>query len=415
MENNVVIKTENVSKKFCRSLKKSMVYGLTDIAKNMVGVGSHSERLRENEFWALKDVSFEVKKGESLGMIGPNGSGKTTLLKMLNGIFWPDNGKISMRGKLGALIAVGAGFHPLLTGRENIYLNGAILGMSRREVNRKFDSIVDFADIGDFLDSPVKHYSSGMYVRLGFAVAVYCEPDILLVDEVLAVGDMNFQSKCIDRMEELSQKGVTKIFVSHDLPSVSRLCDKVIYLTEGKIKGYGEAASVIEQYKKDVIKDMKANASIKHGVRYGVRDLEIVNVEFRDKNNEIKEIFKRGEPFKIRIEFNAHKEVKKPEFVIKFYSEDNTLVSSPNTKDHMVSLDSIKGRGELEYSIAKLPLKYGRYSVTVATWDFAGHLPHDVHEKLYDFAIEWGDPKIMTQERHGLVHIPAEWKWKISC
>src|SRR3990172_12411362 len=160
MQNDVVINVENVSKKFCRSLKKSMAYGVTDIAKNMIGLSSHSERLRDDEFWAVENVSFEIKKGDSLGLIGPNGSGKTTLLKMLNGIFWPDKGKITIKGKVGALIEVGAGFHPLLTGRENVYLNAAILGMTKAEVNAKFDDIVEFAELGDFIDAPVKSYSS---------------------------------------------------------------------------------------------------------------------------------------------------------------------------------------------------------------------------------------------------------------
>lgn len=167
MDKDVVIRLNKVSKKYCRSLKKSMIYGMMDIGKNLCGLSSNSERLRLDEFWAMKDISFEVNKGESLGLVGPNGSGKTTLLKMLNGIFWPDTGKISIKGRMGALISVGAGFHPLLTGKENIYINGAILGMSKLEITRKFDEIVAFADIGDFLNSPVKHYSSGMFVRLG--------------------------------------------------------------------------------------------------------------------------------------------------------------------------------------------------------------------------------------------------------
>src|SRR3989338_5089706 len=189
MSDDIAIKVENVSKKFCRSLKDSMLYGMTDIGKNLIGLGSNSSVLRKNEFWAVEGISFEIKRGESFGLIGPNGSGKTTLLKMLNGIFWPDKGKITTRGRVGALIAVGAGFHPLLTGRENIYINGAILGINKKEVDEKFDPIVEFADIGNFLDAPVKHYSSGMYVRLGFSIAVHCDPEVLLVDEILAVGD----------------------------------------------------------------------------------------------------------------------------------------------------------------------------------------------------------------------------------
>jgi len=202
MDDDVVVKVEHVSKKYCKSLKRSMFYGVHDIGRNMVGLSAHSERLRDGEFWAVDDVSFELKKGETLGIIGPNGSGKTTLLKMLNGIFWPDKGKITVRGRVGALIAVGAGFHPLLTGRENININGAILGMSKKEINEKFDDIVEFADIGDFIDYPVKFYSSGMYVRLGFAVAVHCKPDILLVDEVLAVGDLGYTFKCYRKISE---------------------------------------------------------------------------------------------------------------------------------------------------------------------------------------------------------------------
>jgi ABC-type polysaccharide/polyol phosphate transport system ATPase subunit len=412
MNNDIIMSVEKVSKKFCRSLKKSMVYGITDSMKNMVGLSSHSERLRANEFWAMEDVSFELKQGESLGLIGPNGSGKTTLLKMLNGIFWPDKGKISMRGRMGALISVGAGFHPLLTGRENIYINGAILGMNKAEVDKKFDSIVNFADIGDFLDSPVKHYSSGMFVRLGFAVAVHCEPEILLVDEILAVGDMNFQSKCIDRMEELGRKGTTKIYVSHDLNSVSRICKKALYLSGGKVKGYGELAEVIGQYKKDVLQDMKENSTKNHEVRYGTQELEIVKVEFTDENDKIKEVFHRGEHFKAKISYLAHKDIVRPEFVIKFFSADGTLVSQPNTKDHKVTRESIKGAGVLEYSVSSLPLNPGRYSVTVSIWDFAGHLPFDVHEKLYDFGVDRGDLEKAINERRGLVYIPAEWKWK---
>src|SRR4030042_3217494 len=183
----IAIKVEHVSKKYCKSLKRSMLYGVQDIGRNMVGLSSRSDRLRKNEFWAVDDISFEVKRGETLGIIGPNGAGKTTLLKMLNGIFWPDKGKITMKGEFGALIEIGAGFHPLLTGRENIYINAAILGMKKKYVDEKFEDIIKFADIGDFIDTPVKFYSSGMFVRLGFAVAVHCEPDILLVDEVLAV------------------------------------------------------------------------------------------------------------------------------------------------------------------------------------------------------------------------------------
>jgi len=249
MNEDIAIKVEHVSKKFCKSLKRSMLYGIKDIARNSFGLSSNSHILRKDEFWAVDDVSFEVKKGETLGIIGPNGSGKTTILKLLNGIFWPDRGKITIKGKVGALISVGAGFHPMLTGRENIYLNAAILGMSRHEVNKKFDAIVEFADIGDFLDTPVKFYSSGMFVRLGFSVAVHCSPDILLVDEVLAVGDTNFRRKSSERMLKFI-KGYNNsiVLISHNMQTIETLATKVVLLDHGKILSSGKPQEVIAEY-----------------------------------------------------------------------------------------------------------------------------------------------------------------------
>jgi lipopolysaccharide transport system ATP-binding protein len=248
MTNGTVIKVGNVSKKYCRELKHTMLYGIQDISKNAVGLSSRSERLRDGEFWALNDVSFEVKKGESIGIIGANGSGKSTLLKLLSGIFMPDRGRIEIKGKIGALIEVGAGFHPMLTGRENIYVNGSILGMTKKGIDKKFDEIVDFAGIGDFIDSPVKHYSSGMYVRLGFAVAVHCEPDILLVDEALAVGDAFFQAKCIAKMNKMINAGTTLLFVSHDVGTVKSVCQKTLLLNTGEIIDFNKSDKVVEKF-----------------------------------------------------------------------------------------------------------------------------------------------------------------------
>lgn len=243
-----LLKVENVSKKFCKSLKHLMLYGVEDIARSIVGKDDMSSKLRDDEFWAVDDVSFEVKRGETVGIIGPNGSGKTTLLKLLNGIFMPDMGKISVKGRVGVLIHVGAGFHPMLTGRENVYVNGSILGMTKREIDRKFDSIVAFADIGDFLDAPVKHYSSGMYVRLGFAIAVHCDPDILLIDEVLAVGDTGFQNKCLNEIGRLRKNGTTTILVSHNMHAISIYSDKVTLLNHGKARNFDDVSAAVMAY-----------------------------------------------------------------------------------------------------------------------------------------------------------------------
>ncbi len=290
IDEDVVIKVENVSKKYSKSLKRSMLYGVADIGRNMAGLSSHSERLRPGEFWAVNNVSFEIRRGETLGLIGPNGSGKTTLLKMLNGIFWPDKGKITVKGRVGALIAVGAGFHPLLTGRENVYVNGAILGMSKREIDKKFDSIVDFADIGDFLDAPVKHYSSGMFVRLGFAVAVHCEPDVLLVDEVLAVGDINFQHKCLRYMADLMSRCAV-ILVSHNPDVIRFVCEKALFLNSGQLKIFGSAREGVDQYVNYMVKrSLPEQEKLKSRSRYDPKAY-LLSVKFLDKNNnEIEEI-----------------------------------------------------------------------------------------------------------------------------
>src|SRR5215813_13689941 len=205
---------------------------------------------RKEDFWALKDVSFEVERGQALGIIGHNGAGKSTILKLLSRITVPSTGEIMINGRLSALIEVGSGFHPELTGRENIYLNGSILGMLRREITKKLDSIVDFAELRQFIDTPVKRYSSGMYVRLGFSIAAHLNPDILLLDEVLAVGDAAFQSKCFRRINELRESGTTIVFISHDLSAVTRICDRALLLMGGQISADGTTGTVIAEYQR---------------------------------------------------------------------------------------------------------------------------------------------------------------------
>lgn len=250
MKKDTIIEVNQISKKFCKNLGSTLKYGLIDISKSILGIRGY-DKLRPDEFWALDNVSFEVKRGETLGIIGSNGSGKSTLLKLLNGIFLPDKGEIKVKGKVGALIAVGAGFHPMLTGRENIYVNGTILEMSKKDIDRKFDAIVNFAGTRDFLDSPVKNYSSGMYVRLGFSIAVHCLPDILLVDEVLSVGDMDFQKKSLERMYEIAKSNKVIIFVSHNIEAVSSFTKKAIYLANGHIKAIGDTKTVVAKYMAD--------------------------------------------------------------------------------------------------------------------------------------------------------------------
>jgi lipopolysaccharide transport system ATP-binding protein len=330
----VAIKVEHISKKYCKSLKRSMLYGVQDIGRNMIGLSSRSDRLRKNEFWAVDDISFEVKKGETLGIIGPNGAGKTTLLKMLNGIFWPDKGKITVKGRVGALIEVGAGFHPLLTGRENIYINAAILGMSKKEVDKKFDDIVGFAEIGDFIDSPVKFYSSGMFVRLGFAVAVQCEPDILLVDEVLAVGDLNFQRKCIRRMKELLLGGATVIFISHNIRAVQDICQKAILLNHGRVVSHSSSADVVKNYvdltSRLLLRDKPS--SIDSWALLPDKKVHVTKVVLLNTKGEETDTHFMRNSLHIRVFFNATEVVPQADFQIVIFTQDNIVVCCCNSK-----------------------------------------------------------------------------------
>lgn len=281
----VLVTVDHVSKKFCRNLKRSLWYGMKDITSELLGKGRSDDRLRKDEFWAVKDVSFELKRGECLGLIGHNGAGKSTLLKMLNGLIKPDQGQITMRGYVGALIELGAGFNPVLSGRENIYINGQILGFTKKEIDKKFEAIVEFAELGEFIDMPVRNYSSGMKVRLGFAVAAQMEPDVLIIDEVLAVGDVGFSIKCFNAISEISRNAAV-IFVSHSMPQVARVASSVLLMTRGQVIFHSDVISEgIETYyslfesgalevygDKIEIVDCSLNGQISRKVSLGYRD-----------------------------------------------------------------------------------------------------------------------------------------------
>ncbi|WP_413531695.1 polysaccharide ABC transporter ATP-binding protein [Empedobacter brevis] len=301
MEKEILVKVENVSKKFTTKLKDSLKYGFTDIFKSTFGFKVSTE-LRKNEFWAVQNVSFELRRGECIGLIGHNGAGKSSLLKVLNGLYAPDKGTIVMKGKVGALIELGAGFNPILSGRENIYNNAAILGFTKEEVNKKMQSIIDFAEIDEFLDMPVQNYSSGMRVRLGFAVAAHLEPDILIVDEVLAVGDLGFVLKCFKKIDELLPNTAV-IFVSHSMPMISRICNQIILMDHGKVEYQGTVISKgIELYynkfsnnESNVVLDDKSIEIISCSTDLENQTLDrhqdfTIDLEIRILNSKIKEI-----------------------------------------------------------------------------------------------------------------------------
>lgn len=307
-----LIKVENVSKKFCRSLKKSLWYGMQDLGREITGRqhGGDGE-LRQDEFWAVKDVSFELKRGECIGLIGHNGAGKTTLLKILNGLIKPDTGKVELKGRVGALIALGAGFNPILTGRENIRINAAILGLSKEEIEEKIEGIIDFSEIRDFIDSPVQNYSSGMTVRLGFAIAAKTEPDILLLDEVLAVGDVSFQAKCFNTIAKFREKGTAFILVSHNMHQIARYAEKVLYLKKGKISYSGNQEEGIEKFLIDM---NRSNSGIENektdwSQTYGSGKVVITNGRFLNSNGEVVSIINAGESVTLEIDYERHIEL----------------------------------------------------------------------------------------------------------
>lgn len=272
-----------------------MYYGISDVAKKMAGLSVNTSELRPSEFWALDDVSFEVARGETLGIMGANGSGKSTLLRVLTGIFPPDKGTISIRGRVGALIAVGAGFHPHMTGRENIFLNGTILGMRPEEIKKNFDSIIDFAEISEFIDAPVSTYSSGMYVRLGFAIAIHCNPDIVIADEILSVGDYMFQMKCFDKIREVLRNGTSVLLVSHSEIAIRSICDRVAILHRNKLVDTGRTDDMIIKYRSIVINEViSEKQKIEHSSPFeqkaGVSTTGLVVIksfDILDRNNEL--------------------------------------------------------------------------------------------------------------------------------
>jgi lipopolysaccharide transport system ATP-binding protein len=374
MDKDVVVKVEHVSKKYCKALKNSMLYGIQDIGRNLCGLSSRSERLRKEEFWAVDDVSFELNRGDSLGLIGPNGSGKSTLLKMLNGIFWPDKGKITIKGRVGALIEVGAGFHPLLTGRENVYVNGAILGMTKQQIDEQFEDIVKFADIDEFIDAPVKSYSSGMFVRLGFSIAIHSKPDILLIDEALAVGDAAFRSKCFKRMQEIkSEKNISIVYVSHDLYSTELFCEMGLFLNRGKISTFGDIHSAIRDYQSAINRSLSDGNSTKVTdglLPHCTGEVQLTSVKFTDEKGQEKQAFSNGETLRIRINFDAKQKIQNPVFQLSLWTSGGQLVAVFGPHLENVQIPKIdKGPSTAEFRIPHLPLLANKYYMQIGIYD----------------------------------------------
>jgi len=369
-------------------------------SKSLLG-GSTKE-----DFWALKDVSFEVKQGDVVGIIGRNGAGKSTLLKILSRITEPTEGRARIRGRMGSLLEVGAGFHPELTGRENIYLNGVILGMTRAEVRMRFDEIVAFAEIEQFLDTPVKRYSNGMYMRLAFAVAAHLKPEILIVDEVLAVGDVSFQRKCMDYMRRLARSGTTILMVSHNLFAVKAMCRRVLLLSGGRCQFDGSPAEGIELYEKDSRLEADPWAIRVIGEDFNRWPIIIRYVEFLDGDGQPRTVYEYGERMRVRIHYEVRRPIKYPNFCFEIRRSDNVLCCSFSAAREGVTAPLLEKSGMIEFLTPPVRLVSELYGTNAVVWDrdfknlYCGQIGPTFHIR----------DDVLNPE-FGVFHEPAEWRW----
>ncbi len=364
-------------------------------------------RTRYEEFWALRDVDLDIPHGSTFGIIGGNGSGKSTLLKVLAGILRPDEGAATVNGRLSALLELGAGFHPELTGRENVYLNGAILGFTSREIRRRFDDIVGFAELDRFIDEPVRNYSSGMYVRLGFSVAIHVEPEILLVDEVLAVGDHTFQKRCLDRFAQLKAEGRTIILVSHDLDMVGWLCEQTAWIQQGTLRAVGPSPGVIERFLDGAVDSpTPADPSPSAPRRFGglgpddlVRAVDLVDV-----NGHPMDRVGSGRPVRFRVRVDADQVGEPVTVALGLYRADGTHVASINSGTAARAADDA-GTVEVDYAVDSLAVQPGIYELSVALHDATMRRVFERHTHLVRFEVE---PTGVDQQ-NGLVALGGTW------
>lgn len=356
----LLVLTEEVGKKFCRRLRRSLWYGLMDIGSELSGRNQENRGLRKDEFWAVKDISFELRRGETLGMIGPNGAGKTTLLRMLNGLIKPDAGKITIFGKMQALIALGAGFNPILTGRENIYVNAAVLGMGKDETDRRFDEIVEFSGIEAFIDAPLQSYSSGMAVRLGFAVAAHLDPEILLVDEVLSVGDHGFQFRCLNKIGELKSKGTGIILVTHNMHTAVVYTNRVALLKQGSMELFENVNEGVKQYK-DLFE------------KNGTVDIQKIcsgngYIRFLDAANITRKLRPR-DTFDFSLTYESTRDYRDVEIDILIYSSnEHSLHFQATNKAYLRNIDLHRGKHAISISIKDIPINNATATIVFVVW-----------------------------------------------
>ncbi|MCL5075104.1 MAG: ABC transporter ATP-binding protein [Chloroflexi bacterium] len=401
------IQFEGVSKRFIIRHERNRSF--QDVMVNLF-----RRNISKEEFWALRDVSLEVKQGQAFGIVGQNGSGKSTALKLTTRIIEPTNGRVTVDGTVSALLELGAGFHPELSGRDNIYLNGSLLGISRKEMERKFESIVEFAELKRFIDVPIKHYSSGMYVRLGFAIAVSVDPEILIIDEVLAVGDEAFQRKCMDKIAEFKREGRTILLVSHSMDAVRALCDVAAWLDNGVLRVEGKTDAVIDAYLRQAneqeaqrlqVSGRRPVARTWDGKRWGSGEIEITAVEFLDANGVVKNAFVTGETMIARLHYVAHERLEAPVFGVAIYRDSGAHLAGPNTSTSGYHIPFVEGEGIVDCVFQSLPLLEGTYEFSAAVYDSTCTHPYDHHDRTYTLFVR----ATRLSQRYGMVYMPCRW------
>jgi lipopolysaccharide transport system ATP-binding protein len=378
--------------------KRYRIRSEADTPAKRFGSGLFRSRLQKRDFWAIRNVSFEVERGESVGIIGHNGAGKSTILKLLSNITTPTTGEIAINGKLSGLLEVGSGFHPELTGRENIFLSGAILGMRRSEIRRNLESIIDFADMRTLIDSPAKKYSSGMYVRLGFSIASHLNPDILLLDEVLAVGDFTFQDKCKQRIHELHRQGTTLVFISHDLIAVREICPRVILLDHGQIVADGAADATIRRYTETASFSRKA---VSNGAAPAV---QMTDVGFFDTAGQRRVGFRTGDSVHVRVEYNVNRPLPHGDVSLFFFTSDGTLAAQWTTAFNGPEIHMLDGAGCIEFSCRELGLQAGVYRIDAQIENGETREPIDLQEGCVNIHVE------CPRELKGSFYMPHTWR-----
>ncbi len=364
----------------------------------------------QHGLWAVQDVSFAVRPGESLGIVGRNGSGKSTLMKLITRILRPSEGRITVRGRVSALLELGAGFHPDLTGRENIYLNASVLGLQKADIERHFDSVVAFSELGSFIDMPVKHYSSGMYMRLGFSVAVHVSPNVLIIDEILAVGDQKFQEKCVARIDDMRRSGVTIVLVSHNLEMMRRLCTHLIWMENGRLMAYGPTEIVLQKYLEFLYaqEPRQARQQTSNFGRWGTGEIEITNVRLLDEQGVNRQNFRTNDPFIVEMDYLAHAPIADPEFGLSILHQSGVRLNGPNSRLARLQTGTVSGVGTVRYCVDRLPLLPGKYLLTAAIHHGRYGIAYDFHKDAYAFEVVPGG----NTETDGLIEIPARWEWQ---